>query len=346
MKRAGRIYRWIIISVLCQVILLVFLNNVYLARRGEATATLVETKEEKPKNNLKVEIPQNASKVRVSYDNSFAAYMLDGKLEIMHLSDKKVVKTIQYAQDEITLYRWLPDRNMVIYAIKAPDSQAGKVQVVTYNMDSEVEHAYPKITGVPAKSEITDIELSPLTNVVYAKVTTGSTSAKIYKYDIMSELSFVMNTSDKMVMKEMNYDNKMIYQDDKNRLFVWDGLKASSKQLAYKERLALFAVVGLDDEVYAGELNGEGKVVKIRYGTVDQTVDKWNTVDLKTPVLPENVFITADGTVYERVEDKKLVYNLKNGEKITYEGNFVEIFSKHIVTRDGKTLKIDNIDGK
>lgn len=347
MGKARKIYNWVILSVIFQVVVLLFFNNVYLARRGEAKAVLVEDKQDnKPVKELKVGVPQEAKEIRVSFDNSFVAYLMDKQLEIIKVSDGKTVKTINFDTDEITFYRWLPDRNMVIYAIKAPDSQSGKVQVITYNVDSEVEHAYPKITGVPAKSRITAIELSPLTNVVYAKVVTGSGNAKIYKYDIMSNLSFVMNTNEKSVLKEMNYDNKLVYQDEKYKLFVWDGLKASSTQLPYKEKLALFAVVGLDDEIYVGELNSEGKVTGIRYGTSNQTVDKWNTIEVKTPVLPENIIITSEGGVYERAEDKNFVYNLKNSGKIPYEGSYVEIFGNHIVTREGKNLKINSIGSK
>lgn len=346
MKRAGKIYRWIIVSIILQVGVLAFFNNVYLARRGEAVATLVEEKDEKPSKVKKVTIPENSKDFKVSFDRAFVAFMLDGKLEIIDAGDGKTVKSVSHEQDEITCFRWLPDRNIIIYATKAADSSQGRVQVITYNVDSEVEHAYPKITSVPAKSAITAIELSPLTNVVYAKVTTGNGSGKIYKYDIMSTLSFAMNCSDKTVIKEMNYDNKMVYQDDKNRLFLWNGLNSSSKQLVFKEKLALLAIVGIDDEIYAGELDETGKVVRIRFGTADQTLDKWNTIELKTPVSPDNVFITPNGSVYERIEDKNQVYNLKNGDKISYSGDFVEIFSSHIVTIDGKTLKIEGINSK
>lgn len=342
MKRSRKIFNWILLSVFFQVAVLAYFNFFYLNKRGDAVATLISNVGgEKPKKTQTIDVPQDAKDIKVSYDSSYIAYMQGGKLEILDIKDKKTVKSISYKSDQISYYRWLPDRNMVIYGVKAPDSEAGRVQVLTYNVDSDVEHAYPKITDVPKKSSIDEIELSPLTNVVYAKISTGNGNAKIYRYNVMSELSFVMNIADKSTFKGFMYDNKLAYRDEKNRLFIWDGLKSSSKQLQFTGELDLLGLSGLNDDIYVSELDKDKKVKEILYGTYDKQISGWDKIELTTPSDPDNLFLSSEGDVYQLDAQKKTVYNLKTQDKLNYSGNYIEIFSNHIVTRDGNKVKIE-----
>jgi len=340
MKKKGKIFDWILLSIICQIALLSYFNFFYLNRRGEAQATLITIGEDKPKKVQTTDVPQNAKEIKVSYDNSFIAYMIDGKIEIKNIKDNKIAKSISYKSDQISYYRWLPDRNMIIYGINAPDSEAGRTQVITYNVDSEIEHVYPKITGVPKKSFIGQIELSSLTNVVYAKISTGSGNGKIYRYNVMSELSFVMNISDKSIIREFIYENKIAYTDDKNKLYVWDGLKSSTKQIQYNGKLDLLGICGINDEIYVSVLDAGGKVKEILYGTHDKPISSWGKIEVKTTVGPDNLVLSPDGDIYELDADKNIVYDLKTGDKFPYSGSFIEVFDNHIVTKDGNKVKI------
>jgi len=343
MKKNHKILNWILLSIICQVALLSYFNFYYLNRHGEATTTLIPAGQDKPKKVQTTDVPENATNIKVSYDNTFIAYMLDGNIEIRNVTDKKTVKTISAKSDKISYFRWLPDRNMVIYGVNAPDSENGRAQVITYNVDSDVEHAYPKITGIPRKSTIQQIELSPLTNVVYAKVVTGNGTAKIYRYNVMSELSFVMNITDKTSIKGFMYDNKLAYRDDKNKLYIWDGLKSSSKQLAYNEKLDILGISGIDDEIYVSVLNTDGKVSDILRGTYDKPLSSWEKIDVKANVSPDNLYISPEGAIYELDKDKSTVYNLQTNDKVSFTGSFIEIFDNHIVTRDGNKVKIEEM---
>lgn len=343
MKRKHKIFNWILLSIIFQVAVLSYFNFYYLNRRGDATATLITIGQDKPKKVQTIDVPQDASEIKVSYDNTLIAYKLNGNIEVKNIKDNKTVKSITAKNDKISYYRWLPDRNMIIYGINAPDSENGRVQVITYNVDSEIEHIYPKITGIPKKSTIQQIELSPLTNVVYAKVATGNGTAKIYRYNVMSELSFVMNITDKTLIKEFTYDNKLAYRDDKNKLYIWDGLKSSSKQLASNDKLDILGITGIDDEIYAAVIGTDGKVAQILKGTFDKPVSSWEKIDVKSNVSPDNLYLSPEGSIYELDKDKSTVYNLKTNGKVSYSGSLLEIFNSHIVTRSGDKVKIEEM---
>lgn len=350
-KAAIRIYKWIILSVMFQVLVLVFFNNIYLAGRGEATATLSEDKDQDKQNYKKqaitVSIPDSAINPRVSFDNTYVSYVLDGKLEIYDIKNKKIVKSISHKKDIITYYRWLSDRNMIIYSVRTPNDEPGAVQIITYSVDTEVQHDYPRITGLPRKSEVVSIELSHLTNSVYTKVKTNENDAKIYRYNVMSQLFHVTNTSSETVTKEMHYKDKLVYQDDKYKInvFTWSEPRGATVTMPFKNKMALIGIVGSDDEIYLGEMDSDNKVHRVIYGRSNVDPEKeWKQLSLKTPTSPENLVVAPNGSVFELIDSKKVIYNISENTELSYSGKFVEVSDKHIVTLDGKELKIAELE--
>lgn len=345
MKTIMRVYRWIIISVFFQVLVLLFFNNVYLTGRGNVIATLLDGEQGlKPVKDVTYKLPKNAASVKVSFDNSYISYIMDNKLEIVDLKSKKNIKTVNAEKDILTYYNWLPDRNMVIYSLRAPDNDAGRVQVITYNVDSDSEHAYPKITGVPKKSEIADIELSPLTNVIYAKVKVSEGQAKIYRYDIMSYLTYIMPVNMKTIVKEMMYKDRLVYQDEKGKVYLWDKQKGTKTPIAFENNVVLLNIAGSDDEVYMGISDKDGKIIEILYGRVDQNPKKqWKRLPMDTPVQPENIIVTNEGTVFYVLDDEKKAYNLIRNSEISYKGTLLDITDDRIITLNNGTLKISAV---
>ena len=191
MKRLARIYRWIIISILLQVIVLSYFNFVYFPGRGAIKTTMYEFGEDSIESK-NIRILSDTEKICVSFNGVFTAYKKGNNLIITDNKRKKTIKSISPSGGEITYYRWLPDRDMLIYSMKSPEGKKGQVQISTYDIGPELERSYPEITGLPEDSTVVDIELSPYTNVVYTMIKTGTSSAKVYKYNIMDNLTLVM----------------------------------------------------------------------------------------------------------------------------------------------------------
>lgn len=350
MKRikALRIYKWIILSTVLQVIMLLFFNNIYLNSRGEATMIPIPSDNQKTsKQVINVSIPENATDIKVSFDSGYVGYMMDENLEIYDIKAKKVAKSISLKKDIITNYHWLTDRSTLVYATRTPDEGPGSVQIITYSMDTEVQHDYPKITGLPRKSEIVSVELSHLTNTIYTLVKTSETEAKIYRYNVMSQLFHISNTSADTIIKNMYYRDKLVYQDNKSNkvgIFTWTDPKGTTEALTIKNKAVLLGVAGSEDEIYFGELNGDKKISKIVYGKEGEDPDNlWKNVTLKAPVLPENLILSSGGDIYELVESKKMVYNISKNIELTYKGKLIEVTDKQIVSLDNKELKITEI---
>lgn len=344
--KALRIYKWIILSVIFQVLILLFFNNVYLGKRGEATMTLLPTDDQNSSAKTKVitaTIPEKATNINVSYDSGYVGYMMNNNLEIYDIKEKKVLKSLSHKKDIITNFHWLSDRNTLIYATRASDDAPGAVQVITYNVDTEVSHEYPKITGLPKKSEIVSVELSHLTNSIYTLVKTSDADAKIYRYNVMSQLYHITNTSENTIIKNMQYMDKLVYQDNKiNKVsvFTWNEPRGSTAALNLKNKSVLLGIAGTDDEIYFGELNSDGKISKIIYGNDKESTDKWKDLAVKNPVLPKDISVSSMGFVYEVDESKKTVYNLNKNKNYTYKGTLVEVTDNQIVSLDNSELRI------
>lgn len=347
-KTAVIVYRWIIISVLAQLLILLLINNVYLSDKGDLKSRLkleVIAQMGEKETSIKVTIPENAANIKTSFDNAYVAYMLKEKLEIVNTQNGKVVKTISHSKDNITFYRWLPDRNMIIYALKPIETEPVRVQVVTYNVDSDLEHIMPKIsTNILRGSEITDIVFSPLTKVTYVKVKVNEQQARIYRYNIMDELSFAIAFDAKITIKEASYTDLLLYQDEKNRVIVRDGLKFSNTPLQLPQMgKAVLVDIDEEDKVYIGELNDDGKLARMFYSKVPLEAEKsWEEISFKKPPELANVLVSSEGKLYEISEGENAIYDITSGstKKISYKGKFVELSNNYIVTIEKDKLSI------
>ncbi|MGE5614103.1 MAG: hypothetical protein ACM3XR_06815, partial [Bacillota bacterium] len=179
MKKLKMIIKWVLLSLLLQTAVLAYINFIYLPNRGKYTATAFEEGPASVKNRSYV-LPEGAAGVSVSFDGLYAAYKKGDNVVIVDIDKKKSIRELDPAGGSITYYRWLPDREMLIYAVREPGGKKGCVRIATYDIGPELERSYPDIVNLPEGSEVVNIELSPLTNVVYPMIKTSKTRARIY----------------------------------------------------------------------------------------------------------------------------------------------------------------------
>ncbi len=341
MKKLKMIYKWILISVILQTAVLAYINYVYLPNRGQFKVTMYETEVMSVKNRS-FKLPKGAENVSVSFDGLFAAYRLDNGLEIADLDKKKVIKKLTPGGGEFTYFRWLPDREMLIYTIKEPEGKSGRVRISTYDIVPELDRSYPDIKNLPEKSEVIDIELSPLTNIVYPLVKTSDTRARIYKFDIMDELDLIFKTDLTTVIKETIYSDNLIYQPEGKKISIRSGKSGKTSYVPVEKAEVLLAVDD-NDYIYAGDNDDMGKIAAIYYGKAGQKKDEWVSLKPAQPAATEGIYITAGGAVYvsnaanKRVTCLKSTDNALTGET-GYEGELLTMLDNYVVSIDGRKL--------
>ncbi len=346
MKKLRMIYKWILISVILQTAVLAYINYVYLPNRGQFRATMYET-EVLPVKNRSFKLPKGAENVSVSFDGLFAAYRLEGKLEIADLDSGKTIKKLEAGEGEFTFFRWLPDREMLIYSIKEPEGKSGRVRISTYDIVPELDRSYPDIKNLPEESEVVGIELSPLTNIVYPKIKTSDTRARIYRFDIMDELNLVFKTDLTTIIKETMYTDNLVYQPEGKKISIRNGKSGKTSYVPVKEAGLLLAVDD-NDFIYTGAGDESGKIVVIYYGKADQKAEGWKSLKPEAAAAREDIFITAGGAIYTADRDNSSVTCLKSPDgqetgKIGFDGNLLTVLDNYVVSIEGNKLIIKAI---
>ncbi|HEX2946365.1 MAG TPA: hypothetical protein VHT96_10465 [Clostridia bacterium] len=342
MKKLKKIYGWIIASVLLQTAILAYFNYVYIPNRGAFRATMFEVDTSAVKNRS-YKLPDGAEDIKVSFDGLYVAYRTSSGLEIADIDKHKSIKKLSADGGEFSYYRWLPDREMLIYSVKEPDGKNGAIRLSTYDIGPELDRSYPDIKGLPQGSSITDIELSPLTNIVYPMVKTSDTRARIYQFDIMDTLRLMMKTDLSTVIKETMYANNLIYQVPGDAIRIRNGKTGRTTGLPVKEADLLLAVDD-NDYIYAGSEDKNGKLSAVYYGKAEQDASEWKKLTANHPVPSENIAVTAGGDIFFIDTAVKTITDLKGSGVTGYKGDFLTVLDNYIASVDGGklTLKVLN----
>jgi hypothetical protein len=194
--------------------------------------------------------------------------------------------------------------------------------------------------SVPYGSSVVDIDLSSLTNLVYAKVRTSDWSARICKYNIMGDYSYIMQTDIKTKIIELKYSDSLVYQDSTNNIYVRDGALGTTERLSFNGSAALLGIDS-EDNIYAGKLNSDGKIECIYYGKLGTLPEQaWDKISLDIPVSGENINIASSGKVISVNEDMGNIYNVKENKQIPFKGTFIEVLDSYIATVSSGKLKL------
>lgn len=336
MKKLKMIYCWILISVLLQAVVLSYINFIYLPGRGSIKATMYEA-DAAPVKNRSFKLPDEAKDVTVSFDGLYVAYRQGNELIIADIDSRKTIKTLNPSDGAFTYFRWLPDREMLIYSIKEPGGKTGQVCISTYDIGPELDRSYPNIKGMPEGSEIIDIELSPLTNLVYPMIKTSKTKAKIYKFDIMDNLKYIMSTGITTVIKETMYTDSLVYQLSNGEIRIRNGKTGNTSRLPIKDAKLLLTTDD-NDFIYTAATDENGKVTTIYSGKTGQKAEEWETIKLEQPLLATDVFITAEGAKYAADRQGKSIHALESTGVTEYQGELLTVLDGYVISMDGNKL--------
>ncbi len=344
MKTLVKWYKWIMLAVIFQVCVLFYVNNVFLDTNKSVSVTASEAKTKPITGEFRV--PEGVSKVKVSFNARFGAYIDEsGALHIINIDTKKDKKVAGLDADKITYFKWLPDRDMVIYSSDTKNGKKGVIQMSTYEADSETKRDYPEIKDITSKSKVVDIDLSPYTNVVYAKILTSETKSKIIRFNVMSQYAHVMNLGPEAIIKEPNFVNKLVYQNPGESIYVYDGMnKSKSKVNVDAKNVRLLDIDG-DDNLYIGILDEAGRVTQIYQQKISDVKlsQSWTKTPLNASIPLEDIIISVNGNMYHINKDENKIINIKSGLKASYRGEISEVLDGALVSMDGSKVNITSL---
>ncbi|MCX8130388.1 MAG: hypothetical protein N3I35_09845 [Clostridia bacterium] len=339
MKIVKKFLVWAAVSVVFQLALLWIVNDFYIENRGKIVeVTRYEEKEGKPVSE-ELKTTADSGDVSVSFDCSYAGYISKGKLQIISLKDNGHVKTISGKMGEIIYFRWLPDRNMVLYVYMEDIRDRKNIHVETYDAETFVIRDYPQITESSDSIRVADVVLSPFTNTVYMNLQLEDEKSKLYKYDIAENLNCIMAGKKIEYMNHLKYTDNIVYQTDEKHIFLMNGKGEISSLI--EESVKDYALLGVDygGSIYIGELNQNKKVTKVILMNTSGNEKKMiKTIYTDRLISAQDIYVSPEGNLYLVLQDENTVYDAVNSLNTKYPGKFIQISGKYIVSGENGKL--------
>jgi hypothetical protein len=342
-KNFAKWYKWILLAIMFQFCVLLYINNIFLNANATVSVTDAGVKAKPSTGDFKV--PKDVQNISMSFNAKFGAYVQDGVLHIINVDNNADKKVGGLGKDKITYFKWLLDRDLIIFSSDTKNGEKGTVQLSTYEADSEVSRDYTEISGLTSKSQITDIELSPLTNVVYAKISTSDTKSKIVRCNIMKQYAHVMNLGADAIIKECSFVDKLIYQNEGESVYIYDGINRTRNKVPIDSTNVRVLGIDLNDTLYVGILNSSGRITNIYHQKItdEKLSDNWTKVVLKETTSVEDIVITGNGNIYANIKDQNKINNVINDRKASYRGEFIEVLEGALVSKDGNKVNITSL---
>lgn len=340
MKTLRRITAWIIISLVVQFGGLFYINNYFLSSNTDIKTKKI-VKSEPKKEEVTVKIPDDAKNVSASFDGRYISYYKENTLKIVDTKNGNEKKVAFKDGSSMSFYKWLKDRNRLLIAEKqSSDSEdSGYVfNLEYYEVDKDIKENIKKLKDLSSKTEIQDIQESPLTNVMYIKTKYSGKRTDIYRVNIMSEMEKV-KTNSYMVgnMGILSLKDKLIYEDTVYHKIYITGNDEPININGVKN--PVWIGVDEDDKVYIGDLQ-DNKVTNIYCGSVEDNNKNYQPINLGEAVNPSDIYISNSGKVYVNNNLKGEVKDISSGKAYTYYGQFVQMYDGGIISvSDGKVVK-------
>lgn len=225
-------------------------------------------------------------KAYYSYSRRYMALTKGNVVEIYSMPGKKLVRTIDTAEQSVSYFKWLEDRDLALLGVHSQSSaDQSRVALTQINPLSDGHELSTVITKLPLQSKITDVAYSTATNVIYLQVQVASNPDlfRVYRTDANQELARIYLSTSRVGRIIVLFDqDSLLYEnlaDDMVYVRHGDGSWQVISPFGNKYRL-----VAVDEKntIYLARLNADGLAEAVLKGklrgqfTVDRT--------LQTPV--------------------------------------------------------------
>ena len=316
--------------------ILLFLDKYYLMDNSNVTGVLVNSK---INTNAKVIMPQDAKNIMYSADGDYITYIENDKIQVIDLSsgDKKEV----VADDKMTFsfYKWVGDRDRLIIAEKSTSNSYFKLyyyDVINNNTVEISNGSNQSIIKIPANGKsdaVTDIQMSPFTNLIYIKMTNSSKTTHIYRMTIMASGGNIYLPYNNIgTINLLTNDDILLYENLSTNKIYLRGKSAAFTIKGANETIKYFKIIGSDNEdvIYlAGYTQGSTKSNSVYYGN---DAKGWTMSTLSQPVDFSNIFVSISGEICVNYAEYNVIFRINDGLQTKYPGKLIGVYTDGIIS--------------
>ena len=342
MSKIKRRLMWFTIALILQQFIFLYVETVYLGTDLNIKAEQVQEKENLADKKTEIDIKKGLNEVKLSSDGRFVSYLEDNKLKILDSNDNKEKECEIDKGAEVVFYKWLSNENNMIVIQKVKENGVSYFEPISFDAkkgearelaDFDLKKVRIKLQN--PKDEIADVAFSTSTNTLYIKVKQSDGKCDLYYANIMNQMKKVK--ADKVI-------GNVVVPTTSTNAVIEEGANITilnTKGSVSIPNVKTSKILGSDvnDNVYFGEAS-DNKIKNIYYTVLSDKNRKWNELKLKKAVDKEDITIDYFGKVYVNDKSEGSVLELTSNKSIKYKGDFVQSYSKGIISRvDNKLMK-------
>ncbi|HHW42458.1 MAG TPA: hypothetical protein GXX25_01360 [Desulfotomaculum sp.] len=224
-----------------------------------------------------------SGKVYYSRDHRYMALVKTDRVEIYAMPNKKLVRTVEMKDKQVSYFKWLDDRDLALMGLYQSVSGYTYATLTQLFPQEGMHEVSTTISKLPAGSKITDVAFSTATNVIYIQVKTGRDIYHIYRTDANHTLARIPLNTSRIGRITTMFDRDCLIYDDlaNNTVNIREG---NGSWRVISPPGAKYRLVGVDHEnnIYITRLNQDGLGESIYRGRLQ--VGFTHDRDLKTPM--------------------------------------------------------------
>jgi hypothetical protein len=349
MKKASVVLIWVVLSLVVQTGVLVYLNDYYLKEDSVVTYTQEKPKEVPVKEEIKINIPVNASNVKLSPSAKYTYYLLDDILHVVNLTDgKDNIVELSYSIKNY-FFKWHDYEDKLIITEKTPDSSNGNaIKMYTYKAKDNLKLAALDYNNESRSYQlgtqnvvVSDVQLNNLNTIMYIKASSENGTSYINRLDISGGMDKLSLRSDNVgkffVLKK---DDELVFEDLTNDKVLFTNKSKIEEPNILKDKKARLIQVDKNDNMYLGEIE-EGMIKNIVYD--NESNSEWSTVQLPHLVDCNDIYLFSVDEIYVVDRIKNVVTNIKSNKEISIKGKFIDMNLNGILSMNNENATITKV---
>lgn len=338
MKIFKRIAIWVMVSIAIQMSGFYYINKYYLSDETNIKVSKLEKNTDAEKT-MEISVPSGAENITASYNGRYVAYYESDVLNVVNTSTGES-KTVAFDNNvDVSYYKWLSDRNRMLIAEKHKTSSGISFELSYYDVDKDTKEKIEDLTWAGKSAEVSDIEASPLTNIIFIKVALNDSESTIYSMNIMKdkkEISTVADTIGNICI--VPHADKLYYENSANDRIYATGSK-NRISVGAATKMTLLSIDN-NDNVFIGELADDDSVTRIFYGQVGADTSTYSVMELTASSLKEDICISNAGKIYLNDNLKGTITDAAAAKEYVYPGIFLQIYDGGILSlSENKVVK-------
>jgi hypothetical protein len=325
-KRVIIISVYVLIAIILQTFVLAFINYKYLAGFSDEGKTVQAKKVEIPvkpveKKNI---IEEKAEDIKSSDSNKYVSYIKDNQLKYMDL-EKKELKIV--SDSKPTMYKWLYDDKILFINNTA---QTYNYDIYIYDLATGEKKLVTTLKLKNESEKIDSIVNSTFKNLVFIHVK-NSGKSEILKLNIAQGILENVNIQCKSIesLSVIPHEDKLIYKGENvSRLYI----SYINKSILFRDN-GQQVLLGVDDsdKVFVGIQQGEF-IKSVYYGLINEGIDTWTKVQIKSDLKKDDIIITRDGKILENNKADKVIKSVVGDKEFRYKGTYLSINKSDVLS--------------